>query len=191
MQHDLACGCFLAIHARNGPVEWAQFTSASCCFEPHPGASSRVLRPSRQKSPRPASFRPSAALSRERTTNQELLLLIAQRTPATGPRAALCRGSVRENRLLIEATEAAQLLILRNQRPETFFLVRAPAPREGTAESLTRRTILGKGASGRGSFCRGARTKLENLDVRATRAPTRPRSFPGRRAPSAGKSQIE
>ena len=106
MQHDLACGCFLAIHARNGPVEWAQFTSASCCFEPHPGASSRVLRPSRQKSPRPASFRPSAALSRERTTNQELLLLIAQRTPATGPRAALCRGSVRENRLLIEATEA-------------------------------------------------------------------------------------
>ena len=80
---------------------------------------------------------------------------------------------------------------LEESAPETRFLVLAPAPHEGTAESFTRRTILGKEASGRGSFGRGAHTKLENLDVRATRAPHRPRSFPGRRAPSAGKSQIE
>ena len=182
------------------------FTSASCCFAPHPGASGRVLRPSRQKSPRPASFRPlgrcpeseprtksccSASLNvpghwpaRCHPARQRERESDAHRGNGSGATSRGCGAKVGPipSRLRANPEESA---------PETCFLVRAPAPREGTAESLTRRTILGKEASGRGSFGRGARTKLGNLDVRATRAPHRPRSFPGRRAPSAGKSQIE
>ena len=141
------------------------FTSASCCFEPHPGASAvffvplerkvrgrrlsdrwrrcpesepRVAAPHRPTCPGhwPARCPPSRQRERESA---------AHRGNGSGATSRGCGPKVGPipSRLRANPEESA---------PETRFLVRAPAPREGTAESLTRRTILGKEASGRGSF---------------------------------------